>query len=340
MGAEALRHRRCAALAGWLCIAALAFPARARGPAPPLPSCATWPDGSSAVVVLAYHGVVDCAPARAKQYRMPLARLTQQLEWLRANGYTTIDPDVWIDAMEQGQPVDPKRVILTFDDGHKSDYQIVAPLLERYGFRGVFFIPTAFLNARKAAAYRDLVKRGHRVGSHTVHHFYLTMKGRPRVTCGRVAGCTDDDIRQELVGSRTALAERVAPTDLLAWPGNYFDERTIRLAREAGYRGLFACEKQVRSGGLLLGVPGTTTSPDIIYRVEVDGRCSLAAFARSVVTQRGCAHSERRFHRCFIPQWTPPVAVPASTGASSHAPGASVPQAADTLPAPPARSQR
>ena len=35
----------------------------------------------------------------------------------------------------------PNRlVVLTFDDGNRSDHEFVAPLLERYGFGATFFI--------------------------------------------------------------------------------------------------------------------------------------------------------------------------------------------------------
>ena len=36
--------------------------------------------------------------------------------------------------------VPDKLVVLTFDDGNKSDVTFVAPLLQEYGFKATFFI--------------------------------------------------------------------------------------------------------------------------------------------------------------------------------------------------------
>ncbi len=40
---------------------------------------------------------------------------------------------------EAPQPIPDGLVVLTFDDGNKSDYTYVGPLLRRYGFGATFF---------------------------------------------------------------------------------------------------------------------------------------------------------------------------------------------------------
>ena len=37
-------------------------------------------------------------------------------------------------------PVPDRLIVLTFDDGNKSDVEFVAPLLKRYGFGATFFV--------------------------------------------------------------------------------------------------------------------------------------------------------------------------------------------------------
>ena len=65
------------------------------------------------------------------------------------------------------------KVILTFDDGGISFYDIIAPLLEDNGLYGHFFIATdfigmdGFMNERQI---RDLYRRGHAIGSHSASH--------------------------------------------------------------------------------------------------------------------------------------------------------------------------
>ncbi|MCX5705961.1 MAG: polysaccharide deacetylase family protein [Candidatus Omnitrophica bacterium] len=95
-------------------------------------------------------------------------------------------------------------IIISFDDGLLDNYRVAAPILEDYGVRGLFFVPSDFINQspvdQKAYAdehrimipgdYKgngrlamtwneiaDLAKRGHMLGSHTHSHcrFYQSV---------------------------------------------------------------------------------------------------------------------------------------------------------------------
>jgi peptidoglycan/xylan/chitin deacetylase (PgdA/CDA1 family) len=81
-------------------------------------------------------------------------------------------------------PTGDPEVLFTFDDGPAVDKTPkVLELLERHGYKAVFFVNGwHFQGDRPAAqAARELLKeelrRGHAVGNHTVHHYFL---------CGRV----------------------------------------------------------------------------------------------------------------------------------------------------------
>lgn len=45
-------------------------------------------------------------------------------------------------------PIPKRAVIITFDDGFRDNYEIVAPILEQYGLRGVFYVPTSAVDGR------------------------------------------------------------------------------------------------------------------------------------------------------------------------------------------------
>lgn len=69
------------------------------------------------------------------------------------------------------------EVEFTFDDGGVSFLTLAAPILERYGLRGTFFISTAYLNTPQFLAtgqLAELANRGHRIGSHSHTHPMLT----------------------------------------------------------------------------------------------------------------------------------------------------------------------
>lgn len=69
-------------------------------------------------------------------------------------------------------------VIFTFDDGGKSFYKVIAPILEKYGYKGLFFITTKYIGTNSflnEIEIRDLHKRGHIIGSHAHTHDHLYM---------------------------------------------------------------------------------------------------------------------------------------------------------------------
>lgn len=66
-----------------------------------------------------------------------------------------------------------KNVLFTFDDGGVSNLSVTAPILEKYGFKGLFFITTSkigcigFLTEEQIKILSD---RGHIIGTHTHSH--------------------------------------------------------------------------------------------------------------------------------------------------------------------------
>lgn len=65
------------------------------------------------------------------------------------------------------------KVLFTFDDGGKSMYDLVAPILEKYGIHGVFCIPTDYIgesNFLSKQQISDLYRRGHIIASHSDTH--------------------------------------------------------------------------------------------------------------------------------------------------------------------------
>ena len=74
------------------------------------------------------------------------------------------------------QPIPDRLVVLTFDDGNKSDATYVAPLLKSYGFGGTFFITEGlnFLTNKNRYVTWEEVKAlheaGFEIGNHTRHH--------------------------------------------------------------------------------------------------------------------------------------------------------------------------
>lgn len=61
-------------------------------------------------------------------------------------------------------------VILTYDDNLKSHHEVVMPQLEKKGLRGTFFLYGYPMKAEDIQQWRDVSKRGHELGNHSLFH--------------------------------------------------------------------------------------------------------------------------------------------------------------------------
>ena len=61
-------------------------------------------------------------------------------------------------------------VILTYDDGLKSQLQIVIPQLEKHNFRGTFFLYGQVIKEEDIPEWRKASQRGHELGNHSMFH--------------------------------------------------------------------------------------------------------------------------------------------------------------------------
>lgn len=80
------------------------------------------------------------------------------------------------------------ELLLTFDDGPRLDTTPkVLETLEQYGIHSVFFVNgVRFMgksqqSEKAKALMRETLKRGHIVGNHTIHHFFLCGKRGPTI---------------------------------------------------------------------------------------------------------------------------------------------------------------
>jgi peptidoglycan/xylan/chitin deacetylase (PgdA/CDA1 family) len=72
-----------------------------------------------------------------------------------------------------------KFVILTFDDGYKSQYTNVKPILDKYGYKGTFYVvcnyaQTDDIDRMNWNEIQELQKQGHDIESHSMSHAHLT----------------------------------------------------------------------------------------------------------------------------------------------------------------------
>ncbi|MGZ3787727.1 MAG: polysaccharide deacetylase family protein [Bacteriovorax sp.] len=136
--------------------------------------------------------------------------------------------------IDLSSPRPDKTIIFTFDDGGSSAYTNIAPMLEKLGLRGIFFIVTerigtpGFLTAEQIS---HLHQKGHVIGSHSHTH--------PM----RFASLGSEHILQEWSKSRKILEKIIgAPVLTASVPGGFYSVKVARLAQQAGYQILYNSE--------------------------------------------------------------------------------------------------
>lgn len=143
-------------------------------------------------------------------------------------------------------------LLLSFDDGHISNYTHALPLLEKYSCKAVFFVIAGRVGEHRDfmtwGQLRELIALGHCVEAHSWSHKFLTE-------------CSDDELDDELTRSRQTIEDRVGtPVEAISAPHGRWNRRVLSACARAGYRRLYTSNpwfpsrvmEQVRVTGRLM----------------------------------------------------------------------------------------
>jgi peptidoglycan/xylan/chitin deacetylase (PgdA/CDA1 family) len=127
---------------------------------------------STQVPVLSYHNVQE-NPKKPSEYFISTAAFEKQIKHLKSKGYESVLPDDIYHHFKNGGCLPDKPIMFSFDDTRKEHYHIVAPILEKYGYKGAFFIMTIAIgkkNYMTSKEIKNLSDPGHCIGHHTLDH--------------------------------------------------------------------------------------------------------------------------------------------------------------------------
>ena len=114
-------------------------------------------------------------------------------------------------------------VSLTFDDSMKEHYTIVAPELEKRGFRGTFWMcggwmpadPQADTTHFTWAEAKEMSDNGHEMSNHSWSHPYLTM-------------ISEEELIEQIRKNDEAILENIGkPSTTFCFPYNAFNEKVL-----------------------------------------------------------------------------------------------------------------
>lgn len=142
------------------------------------------------LTILTYHRVLPaeaCLGYPFPSLAMPADHFTRQLEWLRDRAELLPLAEA---LAAQDRPRTRPLIALTFDDGYRDNYEIVAPLLESHGLRATFFVSSGFVAGepmwydRAAAQLCPVAPSAHAVAARVEELKRLPMAERLRNLAG------------------------------------------------------------------------------------------------------------------------------------------------------------
>lgn len=204
-----------------------------------------------------YHALEDEAhPSGAKDsgehlYVLQVSQFREHMAYLHREGYRTL----LLEELKSLTEWPDKAVVLTFDDGHESNFSLALPILRDYGFKADFFITTGWIGTpyyMTERHIRELYRAGMGIGSHGVTHAFFD--DMTYLDCQREF-CESGRILSEIIGRKVTS---------FSAPGGRVRPDIAALAESSGYDTV--CTSQpgiVVNGGSAYCIPRITLQNDM-----------------------------------------------------------------------------
>ena len=252
--------------------------------------------------VLMYHKVNDLPNNRMS---MPVSLFDEQMAELGELGYTVVGLDAVLGHYVDGLPLPEGAVLITFDDGYRDNLLNAAPVLKKYGYPAVQFVPIAYVGDAQPLPHekylsahgvhnptvdwseiRELENHGVRIESHGISHKPL-------------AELEIDEAAREITISKLKLEERLGrPVRAFSYvKGSEADYKPVHpsLVRQAGYDLAFTAVSGANSPGsdpLQLRRYNVEPYSHRTFELVLAGACDLIAVKDTVTG----THARRLFN--------------------------------------------
>jgi peptidoglycan/xylan/chitin deacetylase (PgdA/CDA1 family) len=158
------------------------------------------------------------------------------------------------------------KLLLCFDDGGISNFNIIAPALDKYSWPGHFFVITNQIDQpgfMTRAQIKDLKNRNHVIGSHSHSHPNLTV-------------LNDQQIQNEFIKSKKIIEEIIGENcQCLSVPEGELNHNIIKIAKKVGYKYIFTSTPEIIDTTDLSeigrwAIKSTTTPKELIKIIHQD----------------------------------------------------------------------
>ncbi len=219
------------------------------------------------VPVICYHNIRNFRPGesdRMKSYTVTPQAFAEQMKALSDSGYETVLPAQLYDYLLYGTTLPPKPIMISFDDTDAEQYSIGAREMNKYGFKGVYFVMTISINRpryMKEEEIRNLSDSGHCIASHTWDHHMVTKY-------------TGADFDSQFVKPKLRLEKITGkPVEYFAYPFGLWNKTAIAELKNRGYKMAFILSTKRDSTEPLFTirrmiVPGTWSTPGMMKAIK------------------------------------------------------------------------
>ena len=219
------------------------------------------------VPVLCYHHIREPKPGQSetlKVYSVSPAQFAEQMKALKDSGYETILPAQLYEYLVHDGTLPAKPVMLTFDDTDEEQFSIGETEMQKYGFKGVYFIMTISINRPRYMSreqLKQLADSGNVVEAHTWDHHMVT----------KYQGADWDT---QLVKPKTKIEEITGkPVNYFAYPFGIWNQAAIPEIKASGYKMAFILSTKRDSAEPLytirrMLVPGQWSTPGLLKAMK------------------------------------------------------------------------
>lgn len=192
------------------------------------------------VPVIMFHDVIPQRGPGSAYFDDTLANFTAQIQFIHDNGLVPITIKQLYDHLSQGTTIPPNSICLTFDDNYLGFYKYAYPVLKQFNYPSAMFVHTNYVGDETGGhpkmnwtQLQELIKGGLvTIGGHTESHPL------------DLSVLTDHQQTTEIAGSKTILEKHLGvPIDFMAWPNGKFNQTSISIATQAGYKMVFAMDE-------------------------------------------------------------------------------------------------
>ncbi|MRI58889.1 MAG: polysaccharide deacetylase [Epsilonproteobacteria bacterium] len=209
--------------------------------------------------ILVYHRFAD---PRYPSTNTSLKQLQKDFLYLQEHGYKVVPLSKLIKALRQHQPIDPRWVIITIDDGFKS-FLKAFPIFRSFGYPFTIFINTEPIQKGYPdyLSWQDLKKIGKygEIGFHSHSHAHLTDLDEHSIITDTQRGI---DLFKNYLGYRPRS---------YAYPYGEYNEKIKKILKSLGFEAIANQQKGVATDPLDLSRIALTPHTTIQKALKIQG---------------------------------------------------------------------